>query len=531
MGRDQYKRKQPTKIQEKRARIKTTESIRNLMNINIRAARSEIIAYTEENPTDMFAVFLRGHIEEQLGNLLEAEKQYQKVAHSESNNKYSAIIRLGDIARKLGQTSKARAYYLKAIAESPNEEIYAIHTLAKLERINKNYEEALRILKLVKKLDEKTKIEMVKTLSLQGKIQEARTLLKTIRPTTSIERKDVELETGKIARREGNLSKARLHFSTIIDLGIKDETYCKAMHEMSLIELEEKEYEACLARCEELIGLAQEFDKDVYLTKGIAHQELGHYVQAIKDYKEASASTDFDVRSSAYYYLGNLQFASDDLEQAAISFLKSMEGDRIPPNSANAKLIGVYIRQGKYQEAEEFIETLKRKSSSTYDDSGISLARVIIAKKIGREIPIRKERTYSEGQIIAYDREAAIDHIKRHHASNKGTKSNFSSLVNIDELFDEIKLQMVDRTQVNADIMDIYEIDYPNAGYDREDNLVHRIRVVTAPGTLNIITMYPSGKTGTPRKCDIKDQLAETKTAPNSRISKFNARFARFNKQ
>ena len=215
MGRDQYKRNKLTKIQEKRERIKTTESIRNLMNINIRAARSEIINYTEENPTDMYAIFLRGHIEEQLGNLQEAEKQYQKVAHSDSKNKYSAIIRLGDIARKLGQTAKARAYYLKAIAESPNEEIYAIHTLAKLERINKNYDEALRILKLVKKLDEKTKIEMVKTLSLQGKIQEARTLLKTINPTTPVERKEVELETGKIARREGNITKAKLHFSTV----------------------------------------------------------------------------------------------------------------------------------------------------------------------------------------------------------------------------------------------------------------------------------------------------------------------------
>ena len=110
---------QHTSNQVKGQRIKDLNSIKSLMGKNVSSARKEVIGYIEQYPSDMFGIFLFASIEEQLGNLSSAKEQYQIVADSNENNKYSAIIRLGDIARKEGFQTLAKKYYRQAIEESP----------------------------------------------------------------------------------------------------------------------------------------------------------------------------------------------------------------------------------------------------------------------------------------------------------------------------------------------------------------------------------------------------------------------------
>mgnify|MGYP003296548617 CR=1 FL=1 len=70
---------QHTGNQVKGQRIKDLNSIKSLMEKNITSARSQVIKYIEQYPSDMFGIFLFATIEDQLGNLASAKEQYQIV--------------------------------------------------------------------------------------------------------------------------------------------------------------------------------------------------------------------------------------------------------------------------------------------------------------------------------------------------------------------------------------------------------------------------------------------------------------------
>lgn len=518
---------QHTSNQVKGQRIKDLNSIKSLMEKNISSARKEVIGYIEQYPSDMFGIFLFASIEEQLGNLSSAKEQYQLVADSNQNNKYSAIIRLGDIARKEGFQTLAKKYYRQAIEESPNEELYATYALAKLERMHKNHEEALRVLRTIKNPNSKIITEMIANLTELGRVEEANDVLNKLQPSSNDDM-FILLEQGKLARRQKDLEKARLYYQKVLAAGNKNEFYCKAMHELIQMEYGNCEYQTVISYCQELLSLGQDFNKDINFFLGMAQQKLGIYDQAYKNFEIATESQDFDTRSSGFYYLGNLQFLMGNFDEAIESLKQSLNGEIIPRNSINAKLISIYLKQGKYQEMEELIEALKRDYKDVYDEAGLHIAELLLAKATGKPLKKRYEyEGYAERQAITYRPTEALYHIKDQHASSRQINSNFSSQINVDELFEEIKIHMIPDNKVNADAMDLYEIDWPYAGYDQRGNIVHRIRVVAFPNTLNILTMYPSDKDTTPRQSDILKQMEQEKqkTYSNSRIAKFNKRF------
>lgn len=518
---------QHTGNQVKGQRIKDLNSIKSLMEKNITSARAQVIRYIEQYPSDMFGIFLFATIEDQLGNLASAKEQYQIVAESDANNKYSAIIRLGDIARKEGFQTQAKKYYRQAIEESSNEELYAVYALAKLERMNKNYEEALRILRTVEKPNTKIITEMMANLTELGRADEAQEELDKLKPE-STDDMFILLEQGKLARRQNNLQQAKIYYQKVLAAGRKNEYYCKALHELIQMEYNLCEYQSVVSHCQELLSLEQDFNKDINFFLGMAQQKLGIYDQAYKNFQIATESQDFDTRSSGYYYLGNLQFLMGNFDEAVQSLKQSLKGEIIPRNSINAKLISIYLKQGKYQEMEELIRTLKRDYKDIYDDAGLHIAELLLAKATNKPLKQRyKYEGYAERQAVEYRRSEALNHVKDQHASLRQVNSNFSSQINVDELFEEIKIHMIPDNKVNADTMDLYEIDWPNAGYDQRGNIVHRIRVVAFPNTLDILTMYPSDKDTTPRQSDILKQMEQEKqkTYSNSRIAKFNRRF------
>ena len=84
---------------------------------------------------------------------------------------------------------------------------------------------------------------------------------------------------------------------------------------------------------------------------------------------------------------------------------------------------------------------------------------------------------------------------------------------------------------MNENLLDTYEIDYKDAGYDQNNNLAHRIKVLALPGTLNILTMYPSVLESPPRQEDIRKQIEIQKGTGkiHSRVDRFNQKYAKIN--
>ena len=78
---------------------------------------------------------------------------------------------------------------------------------------------------------------------------------------------------------------------------------------------------------------------------------------------------------------------------------------------------------------------------------------------------------------------------------------SYDVYIPVESKIEEVKLLMSEDAMIYTDILDTYEIAYPNVGFDTENNPVDILRIVTVPDTKNIITMYPSGKkTIKPRK-------------------------------
>ena len=213
------------------------------------------------------------------------------------------------------------------------------------------------------------------------------------------------LEQGKLARRQNNLQQAKIYYQKVLAAGRKNEYYCKALHELIQMEYNLCEYQSVVSHCQELLSLEQDFNKDINFFLGMAQQKLGIYDQAYKNFQIATESQDFDTRTSGYYYLGNLQFLMGNFDEAVQSLKQSLKGEIIPRNSINAKLISIYLKQGKYQEMEDLIRTLKRDYKDIYDDAGLHIAELLLAKAKGKQLKQRykfKKRGFYEKVIIWY---------------------------------------------------------------------------------------------------------------------------------
>ena len=74
-----------------------------------------------------------------------------------------------------------------------------------------------------------------------------------------------------------------------------------------------------------------------------------------------------------------------------------------------------------------------------------------------------KNNTYTEKQILNYSKKNAINHIINHHIK-KNTYSKFRDGINIEELIEEVKKDLVEKNISYGSIFDEYVIPYPNIG-------------------------------------------------------------------
>ena len=133
------------KVTETNTRIKELNSIKELIAKNSYGkANAELIRYMERYPNDMFGIFLYGKLQYKYRELKTAKEAFNRVANSDSNNKYSAMCVLGNIAVDECDYDTARMHYKKAITESPTLEIFAILGWSRMERRIKNVERNYR---------------------------------------------------------------------------------------------------------------------------------------------------------------------------------------------------------------------------------------------------------------------------------------------------------------------------------------------------------------------------------------------------
>ena len=479
--------------------------IRNLIEEkNYKRALYEVVNYVDAYPDDMLGHYLYGKLLLRKNELQPARRELTLVAEHQDENEVKALMNLATIARIEGDAEEAIRIYRKVIEDSEYTDIYAINVLAHVLRYEKRYEEALDILSKNDLCVPELEKERAKNLSLLGRVEEALQILESLTPETRLEEREMALNKGRIAKTKDEYDRAKFYYEEAKETSEKDLIYYKAVYEEVKLALAYEKYEEAITYCEELTKAGKLFGGEVFLLHGQAQQALSLFKEAYVNYLKASQTAeDRDVRAIAYYNLGSIDFARGSLSLAETSFKRSITNAREVSQITYTKLIGVLLRQEKYDEVLKYLNRLKRTNPEMVTDGPLDYVRMIVDKRTGKRLPPRDQCTYAEKQIIKYKESDAIEHIKSHHQGIK-TRGNFAPHIDIESLYHEVRGSLHDNNLVNEEAMDIYEIDYRNVGYDLENNLCHRIRVVVFPHTRNILTMYPGQRATVPRKGEFK---------------------------
>ena len=512
------------KVTETNTRIKELNSIKELIAKNSYGkANAELIRYMERYPNDMFGIFLYGKLQYKYKELKTAKEAFNRVAQSDSNNKYSAMCVLGNIAADEGDYDTARMHYKKAITESPILEVFAILGWSRMERRIKNVDAALEVLSLKPSNEPRIKLEKVKCLYLQDRLTEARELLDTINHNTQDDffNRSVILEYARLEKIEGTYESA-IKYVEKAKQGPKDLVYIQALYEETKLNIKYGDYKKALELCQELMTMHHPYGDEVFLIRGIIYQGLKQIEKATSDYQIAISSEDLNTKGTASFHLGNIMFAKGEFAKAETLLVDSLEVYGEYFVSGYFKLVSLYIKQERYDEAEILINELVEQFPEITEDISYVLAKRVLDNKRRRtstDLPY----SYVERQIISYDKEFAITHINSRHKDGYDGKTLFITDKSTRELYDYIQTQMTEDNMIYEDIMDTYSIEYPNIGTTYEGQPLNHIRVVAIPGTKDIITMYPCEDYFLPRKKDYKQQ---EKPRQMSRVDKFNQRFA-----
>ena len=508
------------------ARKKELDSIKKLMAMNSYSkAASELIKYMNKYPDDMFGVFLYGKLHLKFKEYKSAKEAFYTVVRKNGNNKYSALSELGNIAVEENDLQTARMYYEKVLRESPNPEEHTVLAWARLERRERNLERAIEILQMQSYQTSRMQLEHAKCLYLMNKVEDARKILKTLRTDTtdSMFNRNVFLEHARLEKVDGTYEQGMKYIQKAKQ-GEKDFVYIQALYEETKLNIKYGHFKEGLISCQELMTMHHPYEDEVFLMRAIIQHGLKNIPNAIHDYQISLTSKDEDTVGTASFHYGTILFAKGDFEKAERLFQKSLITHGEVHVSAYFKLIALYIKQNRIEEAEVLLNDLLIKFPEIKHDISFIISLRMIQNKKGIKVPI-EPLVYVEKQIIDFNKSSALAHIRAAHVEKQEGKSTFTEGINLEELYSYIQSQMKDDEKIHEDIMDIYSIYYPNAG-EEDGKPLNYIRVVAITNTKDILTMYPSEEYFLPRKCDYQKQ--EEKSKQMSRVDKFNQKFGQF---
>lgn len=511
---------------------KELDSIRTLLNNgNLKTASSEIIKFLDKYPGDVYGHYLYGKILIQNNDLQSAKKEFQKVVDARGKNRPNALNYLGKIAELEQDYNLARRYYRQAMTEKPEqEENFSAMSLARIEKETGYYGEALKILYSLNPKTPEIKLEIAKNLTALERDREAEKILARLVPQNKQQEREIAVEKGKIYKARYEYDRALACYEVAKDTDQKDKIYYQAVMEQARIAKVTNNYEMLVTYCEELYSAGKTFNGTVIVSLGIGKLGIGAYQSAKQLFEMALGVNDHASRGAAAYYLSSLQILEDREDLAEKTLKDNIETSELPTRLVYLKLIKLLYLQARYDEAEDYLSKMESQYDYLDDDYAFRGIKLLLDKAQKRQLPPREDINYFEKQIVSYNRDDALSQIKESHTGTQDGKSCFSPNINIDDLFIEVTSQLTEENKLSLVVSDEYEILYQNAGY-RNGDIYHKIRIVTLPGTKQIITMYPCEAAYLPTKQNYTQELAKEKSKANDRISRFNARFAKFQNQ
>lgn len=548
MGREREKRKRRThsiNSDEKGARHKELDSIKNLFEHgNTSKGYSELIKYIEKYPTDPYGHNLMGKILLKNNDFQGAIKEFEFVVNANEKNRHSGLLGMARAYHLLGDLDNARIYYEEAIKDNPYRHMLPYLALANLESEEHNYYRALNILYTALELDDTNskkfgagcrndvQLEIVKNLIYLGKEDEAEDILKDLIPESHNQGREIAYRRGVIYRDKKQYEAALMYLENARSTSQKDVIYYQATLEEARLYQQMNCLEEQYACLEELYEANMDFNGDVSILLGTARLAKKNYAGAKECFKKGMDSTDFSSRNLSTFYYSSLQHLEGDILGAQTTLKKALAKNKAPYPLNYMTLIRLLYDAGSYQDARRYIAEIREKDCNIDDDYSFRRLEILLDKAEGKPLPSKSKYGYIESQFISYSQDDAVRHIEQKHTNGASDKSTFPYGTYIKDLIEDVQIYLVEENKLMHNVLDEYQIEYPGAGYiNGGETIANHIRIKTIPGTKQIVTMHPCTESLLPTRGTIKKEKAKEKSKENDRISKFNARFAKFQNQ
>ena len=232
------------------------------------------------------------------------------------------------------------------------------------------------------------------------------------------------------------------------------------------------------------------------------------------------------LRAKSLRYLGKFEEAIEELKELSL-----VEQDR---SYSKLELFYIYYFLNRYNEALELLPELYLMKNKYVSNYTLLIAELVMKKQLGMHVDFKRgtKSDYIKEQIVNYNEEEALEHIKSHITDEESYNehSKFNVGINIDYLMQCVKKDLKNNKKANlVDILEIHYFAVPSVGYD-SNSVCNYIKVVVVPNTTNIIAMYPYAYVEINEinmlDCDLDKLFNRNKVEKStSQIDRFNNRF------
>ena len=466
----------------------------------------------------------------------EAIELFEKILNTNLISKRNRLFAMSQYADLLSCTNCDLAihYFEEVLKESVSLELIARGKLSSLYMKKEQWDKALSVLEIDNFNNMFLNVKRAKVYNKQGKYY------KTLSELEREEYNNLDIYVRenldeKIIQQEKDYAKGHAYYKLDrFDDALKCLTnavvlrnknvYVQINIDIIKIYIQKLQLEDAIKLCEEVkkycnsdyyVNVIEELQAKAYLRKN-------DYTKA--EEKLSGLDTTSEERN---FHLGKLELIRGNFEKAEeyLSIVYTNGYDIKLKYDEYYKLALAKFRLKKYDEVEKILDIFEK----NYDKYEIYQMKYEM-DRLRLYIDISKGKvdvvadTYSKKQMLNYDKQEAINHVKDHHYYNVRT-SKFSDEIDIDKFFDEIKEKMNKENLIYDSVFDKYIIKYPNIGVNTDNENIHQLAVLALTDTKDIITMYPCDGSESIFVLEELEEKPKSKVKRLSQIEKFNKKY------
>ena len=444
-------------------------------------ALREIHKYSFKYSGDYLGLFLKGEILLALGDRVGARRIFLEASQSVNENNFEALAKVAEIDESENVDLAKKEYY-RVLEDSDYNFVPALLRLAKLERIDENYVMAMKLLDMLPASYQHYRwLELARIAFANHNHVEMAVDLAEIEFSGDSEfRREVSIEQGKLEASFYNYGGAMELFRSAV---IKDcdEISKKAFLEEAKMHFFRGDMTTAKKILEGLSGDDDSFNGEVNYWWGRILLKENEITSAYHKFGQAIENCRGAERDACLEYLGDTQLAQGNFETAR-SYFKQIKVFR---SKIVFKMIACCMREGNYSLAYQYLDYLESTNKFVSLADKIAETRLILDKVTGKEVQIKNNSTFTQ-QMIDYHETTAL-YNSQSNFKNKGLSLDRDFFV---KTFKNVQELIQRGYQVHGEILDVYDIPYPNLGscYGEEFDTV---RIECIPNTFCILQMYP----------------------------------------